>query len=60
MSVAVIHARIWAQLHSQGATIGIQDSQIGATAIARDYTVLTENVREFSRIPGLKVQSLSW
>jgi predicted nucleic acid-binding protein len=31
---------------------------IGATAIAKDYSIATHDERSFPRIPGLKVQRL--
>jgi predicted nucleic acid-binding protein len=31
---------------------------IGATAIAKDYTLVTRDERSFSKIPGLSVQLL--
>jgi predicted nucleic acid-binding protein len=35
---------------------GKRDLMIGATAIARNFSLLTRDKRTFSRIPGLKVQ----
>ena len=37
---------------------GERDLMIGATAIARNYTVATRDERSFSKIPGLNVQLL--
>jgi len=36
------------------------DLLIAATAVAHGYAVLTENVREFSRIPSLGVHQPFW
>ena len=36
--------------------IGPNDLLIAATALAHDLTVVTHNVREFSRIAGLKIE----
>ena len=36
--------------------IGPFDTQIAAQGLARNLTVVTNNIREFSRIPGLKVE----
>jgi len=38
----------------QGTPNGSYDIQIAAQAFARDMTVVTHNISEFSRIPGLK------
>jgi predicted nucleic acid-binding protein len=58
--VARIHARLWAQLAEAGQLIGPHDLLIAATAVAHGYAVLTENVREFGRIPGLVVRQAAW
>jgi predicted nucleic acid-binding protein len=56
LQVARVHAELWAQLESTGSRIGEHDLIIAATAISHDLTVLTHNVRHFSRVPGLAVQ----
>ena len=53
--VARIHAEVWAQLESAGAIIGAHDLWIAATALAHGLTVMTTNVSEFERVPGLSV-----
>ena len=60
MSVAAIHARIWADLLSRGERIGTHDFMIAATALAHGYAVLTDNLREFQRIPDLTVRTPAW
>ncbi len=37
--------------------IGPNDMLIAAQALEADLTVVTANVREFSRVPGLKVEN---
>lgn len=46
-------ATIRAQLEAAGTPIGPLDTLIGATALTAGATLVTHNVREFSRIPGL-------
>lgn len=58
--VARVHARLWAQLAEAGQLIGPHDLLIAATAVAHGHAVLTENVREFGRIPGLVVRQPAW
>lgn len=54
-SVAAGHyGRIKAQLYRIGTPIGPNDFLIAATALAHDATLVSRNVREFSRIPGLR------
>lgn len=60
IQVARTHARIWAQLAGVGQTIGAHDLLIAATALTYRYSVLTDNVREFQRVPGLEVKQPSW
>ena len=47
--------RLYAFLRRQGMAIGERDLQIAATALVHGHEVLTRNVRDFARIPGLKV-----
>jgi tRNA(fMet)-specific endonuclease VapC len=44
-------------LEKQGAPIGPNDMLIAAHALVLDCTVITANDREFSRVPGLKVEN---
>ena len=46
-------------LKSQRIRIGSQDLKIAAIALANNATVLTRNVRDFSRVPGLKFEDWS-
>ena len=46
------------QLESRGQKIGGFDMLIAATALAQNLTLFTNNIREFSRVQGLKVESL--
>ncbi len=48
---------IRASLESKGKTIGNNDLWIAAHARAAALTIVTNNEREFQRIPGLKVQN---
>lgn len=44
-------------LSRQGTLIGPKDMLIAAHALALDLTVVTANEREFSRVPGLRVEN---
>ncbi|MEQ1602906.1 MAG: type II toxin-antitoxin system VapC family toxin [Methylophilaceae bacterium] len=46
-------ARIRAELEAAGTPIGPHDTLIAATALRYQATLVTRNVREFSRVPGL-------
>jgi tRNA(fMet)-specific endonuclease VapC len=45
------------QLEVQGTPIGGNDLLIAAHALALELTVVTDNDREFSRVPGLAVEN---
>ncbi len=51
-------ARIRVELEAAGKPIGPYDTLIAATALRHQATLVTRNVREFSRVPGL--QWLNW
>ena len=51
-------ARIRAELEAAGTPIGPHDTMIAATALRYQATLVTRNVREFSRVQGL--QWLNW
>ncbi|WP_176593204.1 type II toxin-antitoxin system VapC family toxin [Sphingobium sp. EM0848] len=46
-----------AALERQGTPIGGNDMFIAAHALALDATLVTDNVREFARVPGLRVEN---
>ena len=51
------YGAIRASLESQGKPIGNNDLWIAAHAKAAALTIVTNNEREFQRVPGLKVQN---
>ena len=53
--VARTHAEVNANLKQLGTPIGLHDLLIAATARFHGLSVLTCNVAEFSRVPGLEV-----
>jgi tRNA(fMet)-specific endonuclease VapC len=53
---AVLYASIRSQLERRGQGIGPLDTLIAAQALRLDATVVTRNVAEFTRVPGLKVE----
>jgi tRNA(fMet)-specific endonuclease VapC len=58
LTVARVHASLWADLSQRGVMIGERDLMIGATAIANDCRIATRDERSFPKIPGLKVHRL--
>ena len=51
------YAALRHHLTQQGTLIGPNDLLIAAHALSNNLTVVTANVREFSRVPGLKVEN---
>ena len=46
-----------ARLENQGITIGPYDLLIAGIALAHNLTLVTRNLREFERVPGLQLQN---
>ena len=57
LAAARAHARLWAELMAEGRLIGPHDLWLAATCLAHGLTMVTTNVREFARVPGLAVES---
>jgi len=51
------YADLRAHLERQGTPFGPNDMLVAAHARALGLTVVTDNVREFSRVPGLQVEN---
>ena len=54
---AEIFGILRAHLERAGTPIGPYDLQIAAQALARNCRLVTNNVREFERIPGLNIEN---
>jgi predicted nucleic acid-binding protein len=54
------HARLRVELAAAGTPIGPNDLIIAATALAHGHTIMTDNLREFLRVPGLSVVQPTW
>ncbi len=55
LGAARIHTELYAALAKKGQLIGAHDLIIAATARWHNLSLLTDNVNEFSRVPGLRV-----
>ena len=56
-SAARKYGELRAYLDKQGTPIGPLDTQIAAHALSLGLTLVTNNVREFERVPGLAVEN---
>ena len=54
---AQAYGRIRAALERKGANIGPMDLLIAAQAVARGMVLVTDNLREFKRVPGLHCEN---
>lgn len=55
-AAAIIYGRIRAELTELGTPIGPNDFQIAAIAMANNLILVTHNMGEFSRVPGLLLE----
>lgn len=55
--IADSYAQLRAQLEQAGTPIGPNDTWIAAEALHHKLVLVTDNVREFSRVPGLQVEN---
>lgn len=53
------YGKICAYLEKQGKVIGNMDTLIAAHALSQNLTIVTNNVREFERVPNLKIENWS-
>jgi tRNA(fMet)-specific endonuclease VapC len=54
---AMTYARIRAALERKGKMIGQLDCLIAAQAVTRGLVLVTDNLREFQRVPGLQCEN---
>ncbi len=59
IATARMHAQLWADLVAQGRPIGAHDLWIAASCLSHGLTLVTSNLREFGRVPGLEVEDWS-
>jgi tRNA(fMet)-specific endonuclease VapC len=57
VEVDVFYARVRNALEQKGEPIGGNDVWIAAHALAHDAVLVTDNVREFHRVAGLRVEN---
>jgi tRNA(fMet)-specific endonuclease VapC len=54
---ALVYGKIRMVLESKGQIVGPHDLLIAAQALSRDLIVVTANLREFKRVPGLSCEN---
>lgn len=57
LRAAATYGRVREQLEAAGTPIGPNDMLIAAHALSRGLSVVTDNVAEFKRVKGLKVEN---
>ena len=57
LATARAHAQLRASLDSKGIPIGPYDSWLAAACIAHGHTLVTANIKEFGKVPGLIVEN---
>jgi tRNA(fMet)-specific endonuclease VapC len=56
-AAAIVYGKIRASLEKQGTAIGSLDTLIAAHAVSLGLTLITNNVKEFSRVADLKLEN---
>lgn len=56
LEIARTHAQLWADQRAAGRIIGPHDLWLAATCVTHGLGIVTANVREFERVPGLQVE----
>jgi len=56
-NATIEYGKIRADLERKGTPIGPLDTLIASHALSLDLTLITNNEKEFSRIPGLKIEN---
>jgi tRNA(fMet)-specific endonuclease VapC len=56
-SATAVYGRLRALLEKKGQMIGAMDLLIAAHAMSLNVRLVTHNIREFTRVPGLRVDS---
>jgi tRNA(fMet)-specific endonuclease VapC len=51
------YGQLWAELERAGQGIGLHDMTIGGHARSKALTMVTNDVREFQRMPGLRLEN---
>jgi len=59
IATARMHARLWADLAARGQLIGAHDLWIAAACLSHGLSLVTSNLREFRRVPGLEIEDWS-
>jgi tRNA(fMet)-specific endonuclease VapC len=55
-AAAEVAAGVYGELSARGERIGGNDLFIAGIALSNDLTLVTHNVREFGRVPGLRIE----
>lgn len=57
LQIVRMHAQVWAALSAKGKTTGLHDTWLAASCLAYGHTLVTANLKDFKKIPGLKVEN---
>lgn len=56
-SAAIVYGKVRSNLEKQGTPIGSLDTLIAAHALSLQITLVTNNTKEFNRVPNLKLEN---
>lgn len=52
-----VYSKLFSDLKRRNQLLGPHDMWIAASSLRHDYPLLTDNVKEFSRVPGLRIEN---
>jgi tRNA(fMet)-specific endonuclease VapC len=56
LACARVHAQVQAEMEERGQLVGPHDLWLASTCLAHGLSLITGNLREFERVPGLRVE----
>jgi predicted nucleic acid-binding protein len=59
LNAARIYAKLWSNIAKEGMTIGADDLMIASTAIALGFSVITADMRDYSKIKEVSVEKFT-
>jgi len=59
VNAARVYANLWSTLAKKGVTIGAHDLMIASTAIALGFSVITSDVRDYSKLKEVTVEKFA-
>jgi predicted nucleic acid-binding protein len=56
LKIARIHSEIYSEMGKKNRVIGVHDSWIAASCLAYGLVLISKNIKDFKKVPGLKFE----